>query len=218
MQQIDAIHGRRQDLLQRLEPGLGSRARFGNFKNEALCFINDFRRGASVGAKCGAADFVADTDQRPQHRAFPEDPGVGSGVGCARRFVRYRCQVLEPPGLFEFAATFQALGNGDDIAGIRVFGKGRDGGKDQAVVFAIEVLVRDDVCDLVPGAVIEHEAAEQRLLRFDRMRRYRKALLATGGRNALIQSSNHLRLSPVFCPSRLRYHRLSVTQPQQRAL
>jgi hypothetical protein len=44
--------------------------------------------------------------------------------------------------------------------------------EDAAVVVAVEVLRGDQVGDLVEGVVIEQQAAQQRLLRLDRMRRH----------------------------------------------
>jgi hypothetical protein len=45
--------------------------------------------------------------------------------------------------------------------------------EDQPMVGTVEVLLVDRVGDLVPGARIEQQAAEDGLLRFDRMRRSR---------------------------------------------
>jgi predicted aspartyl protease len=43
--------------------------------------------------------------------------------------------------------------------------------EDAAVVVAVEIRLGDLVGDAVPGAVVEQQAAEQRLLGLDRMRR-----------------------------------------------
>ena len=63
MQQIDAIDGLGQDLLERLEacaaPGTG----FGNPEDELLGFVDDLGRSTPVGIECGAADLVACADQ-----------------------------------------------------------------------------------------------------------------------------------------------------------
>ena len=54
--------------------------------------------------------------------------------------------------------------------------------EDQAMVGAIQVVGTDDVGDLVPGAVIEHEPPEQRLVVLVRVRREAQPLRLTGVR------------------------------------
>jgi hypothetical protein len=43
---------------------------------------------------------------------------------------------------------------------------------DATVIVAIEVGLGDEIADLVEGVVVEQQAADQRLLGLDRMRRY----------------------------------------------
>ena len=54
-----------------------------------------------------------------------------------------------------------------------------DGVEDEPMVRAIQRVRRNDVCYLVPGPLIEHETAEQGLLRFDRVRRQPQAFGGT---------------------------------------
>jgi hypothetical protein len=68
------------------------------------------------------------------------------------------------------------LADRDGVGRLIALDERRHGAEDQAVVGAIEVFGRDDVGDLVPRALIEHQAAEQRLLGFDRVRRQPQAL------------------------------------------
>jgi len=42
------------------------------------------------------------------------------------------------------------------------------------VVGAVEIFRDDDVCDVIPGCGIQEQAAENGLLRFDRVRRLRR--------------------------------------------
>jgi hypothetical protein len=56
-----------------------------------------------------------------------------------------------------------------------------DGREDQPMVGAVQILGGHDVRDLIPGALIEHQAAEQRLLGFDGMWRQPQTLRGPAG-------------------------------------
>ena len=63
------------------------------------------------------------------------------------------------------------LGDGDRVGRLIAADELRDRAEDQPMVGPVEVLAVDDVRDLVPGALVQHQPAEQRLLGLDRVRR-----------------------------------------------
>jgi hypothetical protein len=67
------------------------------------------------------------------------------------------------------------LADGDGVGRLVALDERSDGGEDQAMVGAIEIVTADYVGNLIPGALVEHEAAEHRLLGFDRVRRQPEA-------------------------------------------
>ncbi len=161
VQQVDAVHRRRKNLLERPEAGPASRAGLGDLEHEAFGFVDQLRRGPAVGGKCAAADLVTCVDQRAQGRALAENLRIGAGIGGARRLVGQRGQVFEAAGVLELVTVAEVLRDRDDVAGMSILGKRGDRPENQAVILAIEVVGDDDVGDLVPGLVVQHETAEQ---------------------------------------------------------
>src|SRR5207244_9613898 len=78
-----------------------------------------------------------------------------------------------PPGFRELSIPLELLGDGDDIARLAVTGQRADGFENELVIGTIKVFELDDVRHVVPGGRVEKQAANDGLLRFDRVWRYR---------------------------------------------
>ena len=72
-------------------------------------------------------------------------------------------------------------GQGYRIAGLAALDQNGGGFKDQPVIVAVEIFRRDAIRDLIPGGGIQHQAAEDRLLGLDRMRRQAQPVAGTQG-------------------------------------
>ena len=172
MQQIDTIDSVRKNRLERSEPYLATGAFLGDLEHQALSLIDDIRCAAPVGGIGAAADLIAGMNECPKGRVLAQDRCIGFDIGRTGGFIGERRQVFEPAGSLQFIALAQEFGNRHDIAGIAVLGQLVNCGKDQAVVFAVEVVGNDQVRDLLPGLVIEHQTAKQGLLSLYGVRRH----------------------------------------------
>src|SRR5262249_46813760 len=103
--------------------------------------------------------------------ALAHDPAVGANVRGARSVLDQSREVRQPAGGLELAGPLQVLANRDRVWRLIALDELRDRAEDQPVIGAVEVVDAYDVRDLVPRALIEHEAAEQGLLGLDGMRR-----------------------------------------------
>src|SRR5690606_23203340 len=67
-----------------------------------------------------------------------------------------------------------------------------DAAENHTVVAAIEVLFRDPIANLLPGAIVQHQPAKHGLLRLERMRRNLKSICFQLSRSRL----GHTRIPP----------------------
>ena len=106
-------------------------------------------------------DVAADLDELAQHRVVAHDAPVGANVGRARRVLDEAREIRQPAGRFELPEALQVLADGDGVGRLVALDERGDRSEDQPMVGAIEILGGDDVGDLVPGALIQHQPAEQ---------------------------------------------------------
>jgi hypothetical protein len=83
--------------------------------------------------------------------------------------------------LIEESLALEYSRQGHRIAGLVALDESRGGAEDQPVVIAVEIIGVDPVGDLVPGGRIDHQAAENRLLGLDRMRRQPQTIVGRAG-------------------------------------
>ena len=205
MQQVNAVHGFRQYLLQGLEALSAARPALGDFEYQAFRFVNQFGSTAAFRRKGLPGYFVAGVDQRAQHCPLPHDIGVGARVCGPRRLVGQGCEILEATRRAQLAALLQKLRYRHNVAGVTVFHELGDRLEDEPVVFAVEILGTDNIADLIPSGLVEHQPAEQRLLGFDRVGRNLEAAFLVHAA-ALSQRSNHETPARYSESRRLRYH------------
>ena len=108
-------------------------------------------------------------DQRAQDGLFAHNPGIGENIGRTRRGICQHADVRQPAGLFRHPLFFQPLGCGNHIDRVTVREQFLNRVEDQLVILAIEITLPDLAGDVIPFAVIQQQAAEQRLLRFKRL-------------------------------------------------
>ena len=168
---VDAIDDARQHALDGNETDLAARSALRDLEHRAFRVVDDFARFAPLGLECAADDQIAGGDELPQHRALADDVGIGADVGRRRRVARERAQIGQPADLIEQPLALEVPGQRDGIAGLAALDQTRDRFEYQAVIVSVEILGDDAIGNLVPGRRIEHQPAEHRLLRLDRMRR-----------------------------------------------
>lgn len=89
-----------------------------------------------------------------------------------RGFLGQFRQIRQATGIFNIAGALQEFGQGDNIQRLALTGEALHCAKDQAVILSIEIGGRNHFRDLVEPAVVEHQAAQYRLLCFHRMGRH----------------------------------------------
>ena len=97
-----------------------------------------------------------------------------AAVGVSRASVP---KIGEPAHLIEQSLALEDAGQGDRIAGLVALDQAGGGRENQPVIVAVEIIGDDAVGDLVPGRGVDHQPAEHRLLRLDRMRRQAQAVV-----------------------------------------
>ena len=168
---VDAIDDARQHGLDRDETDLAARTALGDFEHGALGVVDDFARLAAFRFERADDDLVARCNELAQHRTLAHDVGIGADVGGSRRIARERTQVGEPSDLVEHAENLEMARQGHGIARLAALDQGGRGFEDQPMVAAVEILGEHAIGNLVPGGGVQHETAQDRLLRLDRVRR-----------------------------------------------
>ncbi len=100
-----------------------------------------------------------------------DDACVGADVGGAGRVFDETREIRQAAGRLELPEALQVLADGDGVGRLVALDERRNRREDQPMVGAVEIVRGDDVRNLVPRSLIEHQTAEQRLLGFDRVRR-----------------------------------------------
>ncbi len=144
---------------------------FGDFEHALLGPIDQVARRQALVAEDRRGDLAPGLDQRAQQRTFAHDGGVGAHIGGGGGIARQSAEVGQAAGVLEPAVALELFGDGDDVAGTTAADQRGQSLEDQAVIGAIEIRRRNDVGNLVPGAAIDQQRTEHRLLGFDRVRR-----------------------------------------------
>src|SRR5690606_31989412 len=132
--------------------------------------IDELLDGAAFGIVRARGDVAADLYQLSQQRAVADDPRVGTNIGRARRVLDELCEVAETARSLELPLPAELLADRHGVRRLVQVDELGDRAEDQAVIGAVEMLRGDDVRDLIPRALVEQQAAEQRLLGLDRVR------------------------------------------------
>ena len=170
---VDLVDDRRQQRAHRNRAVALAEAAFGDLEHPLLGLVHQLARRLPVVDVHGRGDVGAGADQLPQQRALAHDVRVGADVGRGRGIAGDGAQVGKAAGSFELADALEVLGDGHHVARLGIPGKHCDRGVDQLVIVAIEVLGDQLVGDVVLGARIDEQAAQDCLLGLDRMRRNR---------------------------------------------
>jgi hypothetical protein len=126
---------------------------------------------AAGGIQGTGGDLVAHRHQLAQDRPLAHDLGIALDVGRRRRVVGDLPEVGHAAGLLGLRGLFQGLEHRHHVGRATGLDQARDVAEDAAVVVTVEIRLGNLVGDAIPGAVVEHQAAEQRLFGLDRMRR-----------------------------------------------
>ena len=191
VQLVDAVDRAAQQLADVHEALARAPALLGDAEDGALGLVEQLADAAPLGLVGAPGDLGAHARELAQHRVLAHDVGVVGDVGRAGGVLGERAEVGEAACLLEQALAVEPLREGDHVEGPAGLGERRDGAEDQAVVAAVEVLLRDAVGDPVPGLVVEHEAAEHGLLGGDAVGRQPQALAAGIGQGCRLRALRH---------------------------
>ncbi|CRI63137.1 hypothetical protein THIOKS11170027 [Thiocapsa sp. KS1] len=168
---VDALDRAAEQGLDRLEPAAAARLLLGDLEDASLGRIEQLGGIAPHGVVAAVGDIGTGGDHLPQHRGLADDLGVGLDVGRARGLVDDASEIRQATRAFQLLGALEGLGEGYNVEGLVRSGELGDGLEDEAVLAPIEVTLGDHVGDAVPGAVVQHETAEQGLLGVDVVRR-----------------------------------------------
>ena len=172
VQLVDAVDQLHDQLVHALEALPRARALLADLEDLALGLVEDLRHRPALRIEGRGGDLVAGGDQLAQDGALAHDLGVAAQVGRAGHALRQRVEVHQPAAVLGLAEVLQVLEDGDDVGRPAGVDQAADGGIDQAVLEAVEVAVGEQVAGAVPGAVVEHQPADDALLGLDRLRRH----------------------------------------------
>ena len=168
---VDALDRAGQQSFDGLEADAAAAFLFGDFEHPLLRRVQQFRGFASAWVVAAVGDVGARGDHLPQHRGLAHDLGVSLDVGRTRGLIDQRAEIGEPAGRLQLLGALQGLGQGDHVEWLIGLRELRNRAKHQAMLAPIEVALHHHVGDPIPGAVIQHETAEQRLFGVDIVRR-----------------------------------------------
>ena len=149
-----------------------------------------FKQGIAFTAIRGigiARNLRTNINEATQNAFLADNLRVGLDIGGAGRCINQFGDVGAAVHQVDLAVRFEPLCQRDRIAGPPVVVQGTDGLKDGAVIFAVEILFGDDICDLVPGTAGQQQPPQHGLLGIDRVRR-----------NANLLDSGQLRFRHLF--------------------
>ena len=170
-QLVDALHHAGQHVLDRNGLAASGAAPFRDLQDSALGVVQQLARGTSLGAECRLRDLRAGPDEIAKHRALADDLRVRDdvrGVGGVLGEVR---EIGEPSRRVEQPVPVEPLRHGDRVARTPFVAQTRHRVEHSAMVAPVEVRRGDHVRDSIPGAVVDQDAAQYRLLGVDRVRR-----------------------------------------------
>ena len=120
---------------------------------------------------------------------FAHDIGIGTDIGCTGGILGQRRQVGLAAHVVQLLAALQLLGQGHHVEGLLLVGQDTDHAKDKLVLAAVEIFRPHPVGHLVPGAVVQHQSTDDRLLGLHRVGRdaqlivvrFRRVVIGAGG-------------------------------------
>ena len=180
-ERIKPVHRPGQQLSDAHEAAPHASAAFGDVKHLPFRVVDQFLGTASFRAKCRFRQFTAHADKMPEHRTLAHDVGIGAHIVCRGCIAGQGRQIGETTGLLQLVAALQPFGQRHRIEGGVTIGESSYGAEYEPVVLTVEILFPQAVRHLFPGGVIQHQAAQHRLLRFHRMGRHTHGLYRRGG-------------------------------------
>ena len=174
VQLVDVPHHAGEHVLDghRLLPA--GAASLGDLEDAALGVVQKLVRRLPLRPVRRLRDLVAGPDQLAKHRALADDLRVRDDVRGAGGVPGELGEVGEAAHGFELAIPVEPLRHGDGIARPPFVAQARDRVEHGTMVVAVEVLAGQDVGDPIPRAVVDENAAQDRLFGLDRVRREAK--------------------------------------------
>jgi len=117
-----------------------------------------------------AGNLVRYADQLAQHTAVANDLGIAANVRRRRRVLRERIQVGQAADFLALASRDQRFIDRDHIGRLGRADQLDDVLEDDPMVKAVKVIRTDEVGNAIVSRIVEQQAAQHGLLRFDGMR------------------------------------------------
>ena len=171
VERLDAVDDLGQQVLQHGERALPARALLRDVQHLRFGLVEHGLGAPSHGVVGGIGDLAGGGRELAQDRAFAHDLRVMADVGGGRHVLHERAQVREAADVVELLHRLQRLRQRHHVDRLALAAQLRDVPVDDAVRIAVEIVLADDVADAVRGLVVEQQAAQDRLLRLQRMRR-----------------------------------------------
>ena len=126
-----------------------------------LRFLQQFLRFPAAGLQDHPGDPLPRARQPAPDGHVADDSGIGLDIGRARRADQKIADIAGAAGVIELLAGTQMLADSQIVAVLAVMDEIADRAVDQPVVLAGEIAAGQQIRHVVPGLVIQHEAAEQ---------------------------------------------------------
>ena len=166
-QDINPLDRARQQVLDAGEALPNAGPPLGDREHPLLGIVQQLPGIAAPGIVGAVGDFGAGADQLAANRPLADDVGIGADVGGAGRIPRQHAQIDKTPGFLQLVVVFQPLRQRQQIERLAVFGQTADGTEQQPVIVAVEIALVQPVRHLIPGGVIQHQAAQHGLFGFE---------------------------------------------------
>ncbi len=144
---------------------------FGDLEDGMFRLVQD-----AVDVHAGIVALVEDlggrADETAQDALFLDDLGVIGDVDRRGDIVHQRGEIGRSPDLFHPFLILEDVAQGDQVARLVPVGKLDDGGKDLPVGLAVEVGRLQQLQNRVQGQIVQQDAAQNGLLRFEVLGRH----------------------------------------------
>ena len=143
----------------------------GNLEHLGLGRVQHLVHRAPLGVEGLGGDLIGDGNQPAQHGTIAHHLGVVADVAGRNDGVGQHRQILLAAGILQPAGLLQRILHGQRIGRSARTQQIGDVLPYHPVIMPIEVIIGDDVGNIFPGAVVQQQPAQHRLLGLDRMRR-----------------------------------------------
>ena len=171
-ERVDAVDHLGQDVPNAHKPLLVPPTGLGDLEDQAFGLVQQFLAVAALGLE-GRCDHIGThPDQPAQHRPLTDDIGIGGNIGGRGCVLGEGADIAKAAGFLQKLRGLQPFAQSDDIQRKLALGEHGHAAIHEAMVVPVEIFFADAVGDLIPGLVVDHQAAQNGLFRLQGMGRY----------------------------------------------